>query len=235
VLAALVEAAEDGRGTLVDAALVDSQVGVLATRRSIIWSPATFPSARAIVPQHRTVSVFPVADGHIIIATGNDNQYRTLWRAWRPELAQKGRVPHNTGRLRTVTSGGALSTLTKRMKSVELLDRLEAVAFPLGPINDLDQVFADPQVIHRACGLSSQADGRQGRKIPGVRTPIMIAAKPVASPAPRAARRAHRRDPARDRRGVRHPAGSCPDAVQHERVECVEVIPRPARTLVVRR
>jgi crotonobetainyl-CoA:carnitine CoA-transferase CaiB-like acyl-CoA transferase len=73
------------------------------------------------------------------------------------------------------------------MKRGELLDKLEAVGVPAGPINDLDQVFADPQVIHRGLRLELASAAAKDGKIPGVRTPIMIGGKPVASarPSPR--------------------------------------------------
>jgi len=131
--------------------------------------------------------VFPVADGHIIIATGNDNQYQKLCgMLGAPELARKAEYLNNTGRLAHRDElVEQLSTLTKRMKSVELLDKLEAVGVPAGPINDLDQVFADPQVIHRGMRLELASDAAKDGKIPGVRTPIMIGGKPVASPRPR--------------------------------------------------
>jgi crotonobetainyl-CoA:carnitine CoA-transferase CaiB-like acyl-CoA transferase len=187
VLAALVERQKTGRGTLVDAALVDSQVGVLANQALNYLVSGNVPKRQGnshpnIVPYQ----VFPVADGHIIIATGNDNQYQKLCGVLgAPELAQKAEYLNNTGRLAHRDElVEQLSTLTRRMKSVELLDKLEAVGVPAGPINDLDQVFADPQVVHRGMRLELASTAAQDGKIPGVRTPIMIGGKPVASPRP---------------------------------------------------
>jgi crotonobetainyl-CoA:carnitine CoA-transferase CaiB-like acyl-CoA transferase len=187
VLAALVERQKTGRGTLVDAALVDSQVGVLANQALNYLVSGNVPKRQGnshpnIVPYQ----VFPVADGHIIIATGNDNQYQKLCGVLgAPELAQKAEYLNNTGRLAHRDElVEQLSALTKRMKSIELLDKLEAVGVPAGPINDLDQVFADPQVIHRGMRLELASDAAKDGTIPGVRTPIMIGGKPVASPRP---------------------------------------------------
>jgi len=133
--------------------------------------------------------VFPVADGHIIIATGNDSQYQKLCGVLgKPELAQKAEYRDNVGRLAHRNELVAhLSDLTRRMKSTELLDKLEAVGVPAGPINDLDQVFADPQVIHRGMRLEIPSAAAKDGKIPGVRTPIVIGGKPMSSgrPSPR--------------------------------------------------
>ena len=73
------------------------------------------------------------------------------------------------------------------MKRADLLAKLEAVGVPAGPINNLDQVFADPQVIHRGMKLELASDAAKGGKIPGVRTPIVIDGAPMASerPSPR--------------------------------------------------
>jgi crotonobetainyl-CoA:carnitine CoA-transferase CaiB-like acyl-CoA transferase len=187
ILAALTERERTGRGCLVDTALVDSQIGVLANQALNYLVSGKVP--KRIGNAHPNIvpyQVFPVADGHIIIATGNDSQYQKLCGVLgEPELAQKAVYLNNIGRLAHRDElVGQLSTLTKRMKSGELLDKLEAVGVPAGPINDLDHVFADPQVIHRGMRLELASDAAKDGKIPGVRTPIMIGGKPVASPRP---------------------------------------------------
>jgi crotonobetainyl-CoA:carnitine CoA-transferase CaiB-like acyl-CoA transferase len=187
VLAALIERQRTGRGTLVDAALVDSQVGVLANQALNYLVSGAVPKRQGNThPNIVPYQVFPVADGHIIIATGNDSQYQKLCTVLgEPELAQKQEYVDNVGRLGHRNELVAhLSTLTKRMKSNDLLDKLEAVGVPAGPINDLDQVFADPQVIHRGMRLELASTAAKDGKIPGVRTPIMLGGKPMASPRP---------------------------------------------------
>ena len=69
----------------------------------------------------------------------------------------------------------------------DLLAKLEAVQVPAGPINPLDQVFADPQVVHRGMRIDRPSAAAKAGTIPGVRTPIMIDGKPMAAerPAPR--------------------------------------------------
>ena len=133
--------------------------------------------------------VFPVADGRIIIATGNDSQYGKLCGVLgEPELAQDERYRDNIARLAHREELVArLSALTRRMPRADLLAQLEAVGVPAGPINDLDQVFSDPQVIHRGMKLELASAPAKGGTIPGVRTPIVIGGRPTASerPAPR--------------------------------------------------
>src|SRR5207247_10787360 len=92
---------------------------------------------------------FPVADGRIIIATGNDAQFVKLCGILgAPELAQDEAYKDNKGRVEHRAELVAkLCTLTSRMKREELLDKLEAVGIPAGPINDLQTVFADTQVL----------------------------------------------------------------------------------------
>ena len=80
-----------------------------------------------------------------------------------------------------------LSGLTKKFKRDDLLEKLEAVGVPAGPINDLDQVFADRQVVHRGMQIHPKSDAAAAGSIPGVRTPIMLDGEPMAAehPAPR--------------------------------------------------
>jgi crotonobetainyl-CoA:carnitine CoA-transferase CaiB-like acyl-CoA transferase len=120
--------------------------------------------------------VFPVADGHVIVATGNDNQYVKFCNVLgAPELAQNPAYKDNVGRLQHRDELiGKLSALTSRMKRDDLLDKLEAQQVPAGPINNLEQVFNDPQVIHRGMKLELPNNAAKASKIPGVRTPIVI-------------------------------------------------------------
>src|SRR5258708_35140626 len=82
---------------------------------------------------------------------------------------------------------GRLPALTCRYGRAELLARLESVGVPAGPTNALDQVFADPQVIHRGMRIDRPSAAAKGGTIPGVRTPIIISGSAMAAerPAPR--------------------------------------------------
>ena len=190
ILAALARREKTGRGGYVDAALVDSTVGVLSYQALNYLVSGKIPQRVGNThPNLVPYQVFPVADGDIIIATGNDNQFIKLCGILGdPKLAEVPAYKDNEGRLaHRAELVGRLSALTKRMKRDDLLAKLEAASVPAGPINDLEQVFNDPQVIHRGMRLEVPSAAAKGGKIPGVRTPIMLDGKPAAAdrPAPR--------------------------------------------------
>jgi len=187
ILAALNERERTGKGTHVDTALVDSTVGVLSNQAlNFLVSgkvPKRIGNAHAnIVPYQ----VFAVADGHVIIATGNDNQYVKLCNVLgAPELATNPAYKDNVGRLKHRDElVGKITALTSRIPRDELLAKLESVQVPAGPINDLAQVFADPQVTHRGMKIERPSKAAKAGKIPGVRTPIVLGGWPAASDKP---------------------------------------------------
>jgi crotonobetainyl-CoA:carnitine CoA-transferase CaiB-like acyl-CoA transferase len=190
ILAALARREKTDRGGLVDCALVDSTVGVLANQALNYLVSGKVPHRMGNAhPNITPYQVFPVLDGHIIIASGNDNQFVKLCGALgAPELAAEPAYKDNEGRLahraELVERVGALSA---RMSRAELLQKLEAAGVPAGPINDLEQVFSDPQVIHRRMRIDPPSAAAAGGKIPGVRTPIMLDGVPIAAerPSPR--------------------------------------------------
>jgi crotonobetainyl-CoA:carnitine CoA-transferase CaiB-like acyl-CoA transferase len=184
VLAAIAEREKTGRGSHVDMALLDTQVGVLANQ-------ALFYLVSGAVPQrmgnaHATVvpyQVFPVSDGHIIIACGNDGQFVKLMGVLgAPAMAEDPTWKTNAARVvNRDTLIPPMIELTKTFTRAELLAKLEGVGVPAGPINDLADVFADPQVQHRGMQVAHASDAAKGGAIPGVRTPIMINGMPMAA------------------------------------------------------
>ncbi len=187
ILAALAQREKTGKGCYVDTALVDSTVGVLANQALNYLVSGEIPkrignSHPNIVPYQE----FPVADGHIIIATGNDNQFVKLCDVLGGmELAKDARLQRQywpaeapPGTCRTAVR------LTRRFKRDDLLDKLEDVKVPAGPINDLEQVFDDPQVKHRGMKLELPSKAAKDGTIPGVRTPIVIDGWKAASERP---------------------------------------------------
>ena len=187
ILAALAQRERTGRGAFVDTSLVDSTVGVLANQGLNYLASGKVPerignSHPNIVPYQ----VFPVADGYIIIATGNDSQYQKLCGVLgAPELAKDPAYIDNKARLaHRADIVGKLSALTEKRQSADLLAKLEAVGVPAGPINNLDQVFADPHVVHRGMKLDLPSAAAKGGTIPGVRTPIILDGEPMAAPRP---------------------------------------------------
>ena len=190
ILAALVRREKTGRGGYVDAALVDSTVGTLAFQALNYLVSGELPKRIGNAhPNLVPYQEFPVADGRIIIATGNDAQFVKLCGILgAPQLAQDPTYKDNKGRVEhRAELVGKLCTLTSRMKREDILDRLEAAGIPAGPINDLQQVFADPQVIHRGMRLELKSPAAKGGVIPGIRTPIVLDEAPMASerPSPR--------------------------------------------------
>jgi len=177
ILAALHEREKTGKGAYVDTALVDSTVGVLSNQAlNYLVSgkvPKRIGNAHAnIVPYQ----VFPTADGYAIVATGNDTQYVKFCNALgAPELGQDPKYKNNVGRLtHREELVGKLSVLTAKVHRDDLLAKLEELGVPGGPINDVAQVFEDPQVIHRGMKLDLPSAAAKAGTIPGVRTPIVI-------------------------------------------------------------
>jgi crotonobetainyl-CoA:carnitine CoA-transferase CaiB-like acyl-CoA transferase len=190
ILAALARREKTGSGGYVDTALVDSTVGVLANQALNYFVSGKVPHRMGNAhPNITPYQVFPVADGHIIIASGNDGQFAKLCAVLgEPSLAKepdyidnKARLAHRSALIER------LCALTARLPRTELLDKLEAAGVPAGPINDLAQVFADPQVVHRGMKVEPPSAAAKGGKIPGVRTPIRLDGAPMAAerPSPR--------------------------------------------------
>ena len=190
ILAALAERERTGRGCHVDTALVDSQVGVLANQALNYLVSGKVP--KRIGNAHPNIvpyQVFPAVDGLIIIATGNDTQFAKLCTVLgESKIAEEPSYRANSDRLKNREQLiGRLSALTVRWPRADLLAKLEAVGVPAGPINALDQVFADPQVVHRGMRIDPPSAAAKAGTIPGVRTPIIIGGRPMASerPSPR--------------------------------------------------
>jgi crotonobetainyl-CoA:carnitine CoA-transferase CaiB-like acyl-CoA transferase len=150
----------------------------------VLANQALFYLSSGQVPQrlgnaHATVvpyQVFPVKDGHIIIACGNDTQFaRLAVLLGDPALADEVDFKTNAGRVmhrdRLIPR---MLKLTEQFTRDELLGKLEAAGVPGGPINTLADVFADPQVLHRHMRVDLPDAAAKGGTIPGVRSPIMI-------------------------------------------------------------
>ena len=187
ILAALHEREKTGKGAYVDTALVDSTVGVLSNQALNYFVSGKVP--KRIGNAHANIvpyQVFPTADGYAIVATGNDAQYVKFCNVLgAPELGQDPKYKDNVGRLtHREELIGRLSALTEKMHRDDLLQKLEALGVPAGPINSVDQVFADPQVVHRGMKLDLPSPAAKSGSIPGVRTPIVIDGWKAASEKP---------------------------------------------------
>ena len=170
ILSAIHMRASTGRGQHIDMSLLDTAVSVMANQALNYLSTGTAPERTGNYhPNLTPYQVFDCADGHIIIATGNDGQYQRLCgllgladMAEAPEfLKNSDRI---TNRDKMVSQ---LMQKTKTFSKDALLSACEAAGVPAGPINDMAQVFADPQVIARKMQLN--LDG-----IPSVRSPFQF-------------------------------------------------------------
>jgi len=187
ILAALRQREATGEGAYIDTALVDTQVGLLSNQALNYLISGKVPKrAGNTHPNIVPYQMFPTADGQVIVATGNDRQYQKFCAVLGvPELGDDPAYRTNTDRLAHRNELiGKLTARTSKMKRDELLDKLEIVQVPAGPINNLQQVFDDPQVKHRGMKLKLPSKAAKGGTIPGVRTPIVMNGAPMASPRP---------------------------------------------------
>src|ERR1041384_3269480 len=177
ITAALNERNTTGTGSYIDMALLDTQVAVLANQASSYLISGKAPKRMgnahpAVVPYQ----VFPVSDGHVIIACGNDTQFaRLIALLGAPGMAQDPRYKTNAGRVvNRATLIPRMFELTAKMSRADLLAKLEAAGVPGGPINTLEDVFADPHVLARKMRIDLPSAFAKGGSIPGVRAPITI-------------------------------------------------------------
>ena len=180
VLAALSAREQSGQGQYIDVALLDVQVACLANQAMNYLATGTAPKRLGnahpnIVPYQD----FPTADGDFILAVGNDGQFRKFCEvAGLPALpddprfsTNKARVAHRTELIPLLRQATVFKTTT------EWVALLEAAGVPCGPINDLAQVFADPQV--QARGLRLDMVNGMGSVTPQVASPLRLSETPV--------------------------------------------------------
>ncbi|WP_299923165.1 CaiB/BaiF CoA-transferase family protein [uncultured Pelagimonas sp.] len=168
ILSALYQRERTGKGQHIDMALLDCAVSAMANQSLNYLSTGTPPGRTGNYhPNLTPYQVFDCADGHIIIATGNDGQYQRLCglldlddMATDPDyLKNADRVANRDAMI------ARLSAATATMTKADLLSACEAQGVPAGPINDMADVFDDPQV--QARGMQITPDG-----IAGVRSPF---------------------------------------------------------------
>jgi crotonobetainyl-CoA:carnitine CoA-transferase CaiB-like acyl-CoA transferase len=153
ILAALRHRDATGQGQAIDMALLDTQVAMLANLGAGYLATGVAPQRAGNAHQNIVpYQVFEVADGHLILAVGNDAQFaRFCAVAGRPELASDPRFAVNSARVRhRETLVPLLAAVLRERSRAVWLAALEAAKVPCGPINDLAEVFADPQVRSRA-------------------------------------------------------------------------------------
>ena len=180
ILAALIQRGTTGKGQHIDMALFDVATAIMANQSMNYLATGTAPKRMGNEhPNLVPYAVFDCADGWIIIATGNDGQYQRLCEVLGlPALATAPDYATNADRIQNREAlTAALQAVTRAWSRDDLLAALEAQGVPAGPINDMADVFADPQVIAR--GLRITPDG-----IPGVRLPVVFSDAELATDRP---------------------------------------------------
>ncbi len=183
ILAALYQRSQTGKGQHIDMALLDVAVAVTANQAMNYLTTGTPPGRMGNAhPNLTPYQVFDCADGHIIIATGNDGQYQRLCSLLGlDEMAEAAEYLHNRDRVANrVQMIERLNAATAQRTRDDLLAACEAQGVPAGPINRFDDVMADPQV--QARGMQIELDG-----VPGIRAPFVFSDAELAlhRPAPK--------------------------------------------------
>lgn len=180
ILAGLRHRDATGRGQAIDMALLDTQVAMLANLGANYLVTGVAPQRAGNAHQNIVpYQVFEVADGHIVLAVGNDAQFsRYCDVAGRPELPRDPRFARNADRVRhRATLVPMLAELMRERRRADWLDALEEAKVPCGPINDLAEVFADPQV--QAREMTIEMPHPLAEKVRLVASPIKFAETPV--------------------------------------------------------
>lgn len=178
ILAALRHAEHTGQGQHIDAALLDCQIAMLANLGANYLltgdAPQRFGNEHAsIVPY----AVFPTADGHIILAVGNDSQFRDFCGAAGVDLSADPRFACNADRVRNRGAlTEALNALVVTRTTAHWLAALNAARVPCGPVNSVPEVFADPHISAR--GLVQDFERSDATEVRLVRNPLQLSETP---------------------------------------------------------
>ena len=180
VCAALAHRAKTGAGQHLDLALLDSLVAVLANQGANYLATGAPPGRLGNDhPNITPYQVFRSADGAVIVACGNDNLFRKFCEAAGcAQLADDARFVTNAKRIANRAElTRLLSEIMLRRTMKEWIDALEAAGVPCGPINNLEQVFAEPQALAR--GLRMELPHPAAGKVSLVRSPMRFSETPV--------------------------------------------------------
>ena len=191
ILAALRHAEHTGIGQHIDMALLDTQVAMLANLGANYLVSGKVPgragNAHQNIVPYQVFEVAPAADGHkdhLILAVGNDGQYVKFCDvAGCPELAADPRFAKNQDRVRNRAElVPALEAIMKKRTKADWLAALEAAKVPCGAINNIAEVFADPQVQHR--GMVTQWEHPLQPSLRLVSSPMKLSETPVRAEMP---------------------------------------------------
>jgi len=180
ICAAIAHRAETGIGQQLDLALLDSQIALLAYQNTNYFATGSPPKRIGnLHPNIVPYQPFKTADGEVILACGNDNLFRKFCEA--AGCAELAGDPRFAGNGKRVENRAELTRLLQavfaRRGSREWVEILEAAGVPNGPINDVAQVFEEPQV--KARGIKVELDHPVAGKLPTVASPMRFSATPV--------------------------------------------------------
>lgn len=188
IQAALRHAEKTGEGQHIDMALYDTQISTLGNQNLNYLvsgqSPVQMGNAHMNIAPYEVV---PVKNGHIILAVGNDGQFAKFCAAvGLDELASNPDFATNPARV--ANRAKLREHMIEALKAFDrdpLLARLEAAGVPASPINNIGQMFADPQTIAR--GMRLDLDDGHGNLLPSVRAPMIMSGTPLVyeRPSPR--------------------------------------------------
>jgi crotonobetainyl-CoA:carnitine CoA-transferase CaiB-like acyl-CoA transferase len=181
MLAALRHAERTGEGQHIDASLLDAQVAMLANLGANYLVSGETP--QRLGNQHASIAPYQVlatADGHIILAVGNDGQFADFCAAAGVRLAADPRFASNEARVRhRIELTAALSTIMQTRTTAQWVAALEEAQVPCGPINSLAQVYADPQVVAR--GAVERVTRADGEVVKLAANPVRMSATPAVT------------------------------------------------------
>lgn len=202
VLAALAHRTQTGEGQYIDMALLDVQVATLANMNMNYLVSGKLPQRQGnahvnIVPYQ----VFDAADGQFVLAVGNDSQFARFCEATGRSFHTDARFRKNADRVRhRAILVPLLADVLRARPVAEWVALLEPLGIPVGPINDLSQVFAHPQVQHR--GLRLDLPHPLSGSVPQVANPIKMSATPPSYKAPPPLLGQHTKEVLRERLGL---------------------------------
>ncbi len=188
ILAALRHAEATGQGQHIDMALLDTQAGVLANQNMNYLATGVSPMRIGNEnPNIAPYEVIAASNGHVILAVGNDGQFERACKILGlDELPADPRFATNEARVANrVELRTHIAPAAAKFTKADLLAACEANAVPVGTINTIGEMFADPQI--RARGMRIDLEDFEGNAIPGVRTPILMSETPLRydTPSPR--------------------------------------------------
>jgi formyl-CoA transferase len=172
ILGALYERTTSRRGQYIDLALLDTQIGWLANQNLNFLLSGVAPQRHGSAhPNITPYQAFATADGFLMLAVGNDRQFASLCRvAGLEEMGADARFTDNASRVANRAELVArVGAALKSRSTSAWITSLSAVGVPCGPINDIAQAFAEPQVRHRQLRLDLP---HPAGSVPSVRNPV---------------------------------------------------------------